>query len=172
MMPFRCFRSATSTSKVISRKSAESGREADVVDIGARFADQRGNRAERARLVDRRDDDAGREELLALLVEVPAHVEPALRLIVEGGERRRLDWIDGDPLARRQNADDAVARHGAAVRREAHRQVAPQAANRNERASLVPSPGTLKTRLAALLEAEPAGFARAGRARRGFALLA
>ena len=72
---------------------------------------------------------AGKRSLV-LLVDVPAHVDPALRLVVEGLQRRRLDRIDGDAGARLHDADDAVAGHGA-FRREAHRQVAAHAADRH-----------------------------------------
>ena len=61
--------------------------------------------------------------LVPLVLDVPAHVEPALGLVVEGLQRRRLDGVDGDALSRREDADDAVARHGAAFG-EAHRHVA------------------------------------------------
>ena len=59
----------------------------------------------------------------SLGVDVPAHVDPAVGLVVEGGEGGRLDRVDRDALAGRQDADDAVSRHGAAIGREAHRQV-------------------------------------------------
>ena len=107
------------------------GDEAHMVDIGAGLADDRGDRSESARLVDGGYDDLRRKEILAFLVEVPAHVEPAFRLIVEGGERRRLNGIDRDPFAGSQNADDPVAGDGAAVGGETNRQVAVEAADRN-----------------------------------------
>ena len=67
------------------------------------------------------------------LVDIPAHVEPALRLLLEILQRRRLDRIDRDALARRHDADDAVARHRAAVRRELDRQIGIDAADRDRR---------------------------------------
>ena len=72
------------------------------------------------------------------LVDVPAHVEPALRLFLEILQRRRLDRIDRDALARRDDADDAVARHRAAVRREVDRQVGIDAADRDRRRRCAP----------------------------------
>ena len=74
--------------------------------------------------------DAGREALALALVDVPAHVEPALGLVVEVLQGRRLDRIDGDPLARRHDADDALAGHRAALG-EADRHVAVEAADRD-----------------------------------------
>ena len=88
-----------------------------------------GDLGERARRVDGRDRDPRRKALLVVLVDVPAHVDPALRLVVEGRQRRRLDRIDGDARARLHDADDAVAGHRA-LRRETHRQVAAHAADR------------------------------------------
>ena len=70
------------------------------------------------------------------VVDIPAHVEPALRLVLEILQRRRLDRIDRDALARRDDADDAVARHRAAVRRELDRQIGIDAADRDRRRSL------------------------------------
>ena len=61
-------------------------------------------------------------------------------LVLEVLQRRRLDRIDGDALARRQDADDAVARHRAAVGREPHRQIGVDAADRDRRAGLARHP--------------------------------
>ena len=101
------------------------------------------------------------------LVDVPAHVEPALRRVLEVLQRRRLDRIDRDALARRQDADDAVARHRAAVRREAHRQIAVDAADR-DRAAVCSAVRHLEHHRLALLQPEPAalGLRRRHRARR------
>ena len=44
---------------------------------------------------------------------------------------RGLDRVDDDAFTGRHDADDAVARNGAAIGGEAHRQVAVDAADRN-----------------------------------------
>jgi hypothetical protein len=54
--------------------------------------------------------DAGRKALRRAGVHLPAHVEPAVGLVVEVGERRRLDRVDGDALAGGEDADDTVGR--------------------------------------------------------------
>ena len=59
------------------------------------------------------------------------------------------------PSPGRQDADDAVARHGAAVGREAHRQIAIDAADRN-RGALLTAAGRLIFDALGALEAEPA----------------
>jgi len=61
------------------------------------------------------NSEPGRKPLLAILRNIPAHVYPAFRLVVEGGQRGRLDRIDRDPRARLHDTDDAIARHGAAI---------------------------------------------------------
>ena len=108
-------------------------RHADIVDIAVVLGDHLGDLRERAGLVHRLHRDARRKAPRRAFLLVPAHVEPALRLVLELAQRRRLDRIDGDPLARREDADDAVARHRAAVGRKAHRQVAVDAADRDRR---------------------------------------
>ena len=127
----------------IDRDVGEIGRaarHADVVDIAVMLGDDLRDLRERARLVDRLHRDARRETLRRLLLLVPAHVEPALRIVLEFAQGRRLDRIDRDALARRENADDAVARHRAAVRRKTHRQIAVDAADRNRRSPALPAP--------------------------------
>ena len=85
---------------------------------------------QRARLVDGVDLHARGKTPLLFLVDVPAHVIPAVRLVLISRKRRRMDRVDGDPLARRQDADDAVARHRAAVRRKTDRHVVDRTADR------------------------------------------
>ena len=70
-----------------------------------------------------------RKPLRHLVVDVPTHVEPALRLVFELFERLRLDRINGNALAGREDANDAVARHRTALRSEAHRQIGIDAAD-------------------------------------------
>src|SRR5690606_13669344 len=77
----------------------------------------------RTRRIDGRDRDTGGETLAVVLVDIPAHVDPAFGLIVESGQRRRLDRIDGDARSGLDDADNAVTRHRA-FRRKGHRQVA------------------------------------------------
>src|SRR5665213_2936528 len=108
-------------------------RHADVVDIAVMLGDHGGDLGKAAGLVDIVDHDPGRKALRRRIVDIPAHVEPALRLLFEILQRRRLDRIDGDALARRNDADDAVARHRAAIGRELDRQVGIDAADRNRR---------------------------------------
>jgi hypothetical protein len=98
-------------------------RHADVVDIAVVLGDDGRDLGEAAGLVDVVDADARRETLRRGLVDVPAHVEPAFRLVLVILQRRRLDRIDRDPLARRDDADNAVARHRSAIGRELDRQV-------------------------------------------------
>src|SRR6202012_3134796 len=88
-----------------------------------------------AGLVDVVDQDAGRKALRRGLVDIPAHIEPALRLLLEILQRRRLDRIDRDALPGRDDADDAVDRPPAAARRELDRQIGIDAADRDRRAA-------------------------------------
>src|ERR1044072_343552 len=67
----------------------------------------------------------------------PAHVEPVIRCVLEGLQRGRLDRIDRNPLAGRHDANDAVTRHGPAVRREAYRQFRRYAADRDRAARVL-----------------------------------
>src|SRR5690242_8473115 len=66
-----------------------------------------------------------------LIVDVPPHIELALRLILELFERLRLDRINGNALAGSEDADDAVARHRTALRSETHRQIGIDATDGN-----------------------------------------
>jgi hypothetical protein len=67
--------------------------------------------------------ELGRKALGVILVDVPGHVDPSLGLLVEGLKRLGVDGIDGDTLPGTENADDAIARHRAAIG-EANRQIA------------------------------------------------
>src|ERR1700710_1770515 len=71
-------------------------RHADVVDIAVVLGDYLGDRGERARLVRRLHGDARGEAPWDALFRIPAHIEPALRVILELAQGRRLDRIDGD----------------------------------------------------------------------------
>src|SRR5690348_7840924 len=108
-------------------------RHADIVDVAVMLGDDGRDLGETAGLVDVVDPDARREALWRRFVDVPTDVEPALRLFLEILEVRRLDRIDRDPLARRDDADDPVARDGAAIRREFDREVGIDAADRYRR---------------------------------------
>src|ERR1017187_7837613 len=93
-------------------------RHADIVDIAVVLGDHLCNLGERAGLVHRLHRDARREAPRRARFLIPAHVQPAFRLVLELPQCMRLDRVDGDPLARREDADNAVARHRAAVRRK------------------------------------------------------
>ncbi len=99
MMALRCFRFQTSRSITTSRKSDDAfASHGDAVDVAVIVADDLGDLGQRAGLVDRRHGDLRREALGLAFVDVPAHVQPAVRLVVERGQRRGLDRIDRDPL--------------------------------------------------------------------------
>ena len=125
----RCLRSQTSRSSIISVKSGAVRTIDRLWMLASLAATTWAMSASEPGSLMRGDLDAGGKALLVVLVDVPAHVDPALRLVVIGGQRRRLDRVDGDAGARLQDADDAVAGHGA-LRRETHRQVAVGAADR------------------------------------------
>ena len=93
----------------------------DVVDIAVVIGDDLRDLRQRAGLVDGLQLDASREALRIARIEIPTHVDPAVRLVVERGERGRLDRVDRHAFAGRQDADDPVSRHGAAFGREADR---------------------------------------------------
>ena len=127
---------------------------------------------ERARRVDGGDRDARRKALACRLVDVPAHVDPALGLVVEGLQRRRLDRIDGD------------ARPGCMMPTMRSPGTAPSGAKRTGRSPRTPRIGTAPSPVgsalslraarpgiwnimpAALRIFEPALLARLGRRRR------
>src|SRR5690606_8687998 len=75
------------------------------VDVGVVGRDGLGDLGQRSGLVDGGRRYAGGEALLQALVNVPAHVDPAVRLVVEGRQRGRLDRVDGYAGARLENAD-------------------------------------------------------------------
>src|SRR3990172_7280996 len=72
----------------------------DVGDVALIVGDHLGDLNQRPRLVDRRHLDARRKASLLVLVDIPSDVEPALGLVVERLQRRRLDRINGDSFAR------------------------------------------------------------------------
>ena len=118
----------------------EIGRDADHGQDGnvdVRQTDGLRDGRKRTGLVDRGDDDAGLEARLVGLVEIPADIDPALGLLVEFRERRRLDRIDGDRLLADMDADDAVARH-CAGRRETDLDVATETTERMRLRDLLP----------------------------------
>src|SRR5713226_1848936 len=61
---------------------------ADVVDVAVMLGDHGGDLGQAPGLVDIVDEDSGRKALWRGLVDVPAHVEPALRLLFEILQRR------------------------------------------------------------------------------------
>ncbi len=66
-------------------------RHADIVDIAVILGDHLRDLRERAGLVHRLHRDARRKTLRRAFFLVPAHVQPALRLVLEFAERG--DWI-------------------------------------------------------------------------------
>src|SRR5664279_5277301 len=106
---------------------------ADVVDIAVVLGDHGGDLGEASGLVDVIDEDSRRKALRRRIIDIPAHNEPALRLLLEILQRWRLDRIDRDALAGRNDPDDPVARHRPAVWRELDRQIGIDATNRNSR---------------------------------------
>src|ERR1700724_3221032 len=72
---------------------------ADIVDIAVVFGDYGGDLGEAAGLIDIVDQDPRRKALRRRFVDIPAPVEPALRLLREILQRRRLDRVDGDAIA-------------------------------------------------------------------------
>src|SRR4029453_12331217 len=99
--------------------------------------------------------DARREALRRAFLHVPAQIKPALGDVLEILQRRRLDRVDGDALARGENADNTVARYCSAVGRKSHRQIGVDAADRNCGAWLS---GNLRFDGLGSLEPEPAAF--------------
>src|SRR3977135_4084638 len=61
---------------------------ADIVDIAVVLGDHGGHLGEAAGLVDIVDANSRRKALRRRIVDIPAHVEPALRLLLEILERR------------------------------------------------------------------------------------
>lgn len=129
MMRLRCFKSHTSTPISISVKSGARIVMATVSMLAscspmiwAISASDPGSLSARTRI-------AAGNPLRVLGVHVPAHVEPAFRLVVELRQFRRLDRVDRDRLSRRHDSHDAVPRDRAPVRRETHRQFPMQPAD-------------------------------------------
>src|SRR5262249_9768667 len=132
---------------------------ADVVDVAVVLGDDLGDLGQRPRLVHGLEHDARGKALRRAVLHVPAQIEPALGRILEILERRRLDRVDGNALAGREDADDAVARHRSAIGCEAHRQVGVDAPDRDCSAGLAghlhfdrlgffqPEPAALRLRL-------------------------
>src|ERR1700724_1332734 len=145
----------------IDRHFPEIGRKRfddDVVDIGRMIADHGRDRPQGARLVDRGDEKPRREQLMAALLDVPAHIEPTFRLFIEGDKIGRLDRIDGDYIARGQNADDTIARHSATVRGEAHQQIAVRSLKWYRVLFRLAATGDLEDQTRRILHAKPAAF--------------
>src|SRR5262249_62274833 len=86
---------------------------------------------ERAWLVDGLRYDARGKPVRCLSLHVPAQAEPALGRVLEILQRRRLNGVDGDPLAWRENPDNTVAWHGSPIWYEPHRQIGIDAADRD-----------------------------------------
>ncbi len=84
------------------------------IDVAVQVADHLGDLGERAGLIEDRHRDQRVEALGILLVDVPGNVDPALH-VVELLELRRMDRIDEDAFVGRDDADDLVARHRAAL---------------------------------------------------------
>src|SRR6516162_242857 len=120
----------------IDREFSKIGRapaHADIVDIAVVLGDHGRNLRQAAGLIDVVDQDSRRKTLRRGLVDVPTHVEPALRLLLEVLQGRRLDRIDGNTFAGGDDADNAVAGYRTAVRREFDRQTGIIAADRDGR---------------------------------------
>src|SRR5260370_41661560 len=98
------------------------------------LGDDLGYLCERARFINRLKYNASRKALRRALVDVPAQIEPTLGHILKVLQRWRLDRVDGDTLARGENADNAAARNRAAVGRAAHPQISNDPADGNCRA--------------------------------------
>src|SRR5918997_1192558 len=108
-------------------------RHADIIDVAVVLRDHSGDFGEGAWLIHRLHSDAPWETLRIVLVHIPAHIQPALRRVLERFQVGGLDRVNGDPFAWRQNADNAVARYRAAVWGEPNGQFAIDAANRDRR---------------------------------------
>ena len=145
--------------------------ELDVHDIGAEIADDRRRYAQRAWLVQAIQQNARGKNIVAVLVDVPAHVEPAVGLVLERHQSGRLDGVNRDALTRRENANNPISRHRAAVRRETHGQIAAKAPD-GQRAAARPVVLTrhLEHQVRRFFQAEPAELGQSLR-RAGGALL-
>src|SRR5206468_117253 len=115
---------------------------ADIVDIAVVFGDDCRQLGKASGLVDVVDQYPGRKPLRGGIVDVPAHIQPALRLLLEILQCGRLDRVNGDALTWGNDADDPVARHGSPVRGEFDRQIRIDAADGYRRRTTMrrPSP--------------------------------
>src|SRR5215813_8446573 len=91
---------------------------ADIIDVAVMLGNHGRDLGQAARPVDVIDQDTRWKALGGAFVDVPAHVEPALRLFLYILRGRRLDRVDRDSLAGCDDAHDPVARYGSAVWRE------------------------------------------------------
>src|SRR5204863_6898583 len=96
---------------------------ADIVDVAVVLGNNSGDLREASGLIDIVDQDARRKALRSRFIDIPAHVEPPLRLLLKVLQCWRLDRVDRDALPRRNNAHDPVSWYGAAIGRELDRQV-------------------------------------------------
>ena len=103
-------RSQTSISSWNSLKSGRHLPHRQGADIDIAGGNRLSDFGQRAWLVERIDLDARHEAGVVGLVEVPAHIDPALRFLVELLQARRLDRIDGDALVLFHDADDTIRR--------------------------------------------------------------
>src|SRR6185436_941780 len=88
----------------------------------------RGQARQAAGLVGDRDlEPAGVGAAAVAADRVPADVDPAFGRLAEAFQRGAVDGVDGDALARGDDADDAVARQRVAAAREVHRHARDQA---------------------------------------------
>src|SRR6516225_6752471 len=94
------------------------------------------------------------EALGAGFLNVPSNIEPTFRSILELLESRRLDGIDGNTLAGREDADDAIPGQCPPVRREAHRKFVIDAAD-GDGGAFVAGAGDFEHHRLSLLQAEP-----------------
>src|SRR5262249_41966903 len=90
-------------------KTGSAPRHADVVDVPVMLGDDLCDLCQRSRLVHGLHSDARRKTPWCLIFLVPAHVEPSLGVVLELAQGWRLDRVNGDALARRENADNAIA---------------------------------------------------------------
>ena len=160
--------SRTCRSILSSRKSALVPDEDTASIFPPYLADRRGDDAESSRLVHHGHHDLGRIDGLGRMFEIPPNVEPEVRLVVVGDERRRVDRIDGDALGT-PNADDPLARNGAALGRETDRgrEVDPAHRQNPRRIGIA---GNAEDEIGRLGQAEPSAFVL-GRARADLAVV-
>src|SRR4051812_37232956 len=84
--------------------------DAQVGDVALVAGDHGGETGQAARLIGDRDlEPSGVDPRTILAHRVPADVDPAFRGFREALQRRAVDGVDGDALAGRYDADNAVA---------------------------------------------------------------